>query len=82
MTAPDLGLSPVLIAFVLSLALGLVVLYEALMARAILQMLRLKASGVLLTFAFIALIPFPLILILGVMIMVIWRQHKKDLAPG
>lgn len=42
-------------------------------------MLRHEASPVLLTFSFLALIPFPLILVLGIMILIIWHYHKKDL---
>lgn len=59
--------------------LGLLVLYLVLIMRAIIQMLRHDASPVLLTFSFLSLIPFPLILVLGIMILIIWRYHKRDL---
>ena len=59
--------------------LGLLVLYFVLIVRAIIQMLRYGASSVLLVFSFISLVPFPLILILGITILIIWRYHKKDL---
>ena len=65
---------PLLIVF-----LGLLVLYLVLIVRAIIQMLRYGASNVLLAFSFISLVPFPFILILGIMILIIWRYHKKDL---
>ena len=39
-------------------------------------------SGVLLTFAFLSLIPVPLILILGITILIIWHYHKKDILAG
>jgi hypothetical protein len=59
--------------------IGLLVLYLVLMVRAIIDMLRHDVHGVLLTFAFLSLIPFPLILVLGIMILIIWHYHKKDL---
>ena len=67
---------------VLPVLLGLILLligYLVLMVRAIIQMLKYKAHSVLLTFAFLSLIPFPLIVIMGVMILIIWHYHKKDI---
>jgi hypothetical protein len=60
----------------------LVVVYLVLMVRAVIDMLRYDVHSVLLTFAFIALIPFPLILVLGIMILIIWHYHKKDILAG
>ena len=51
-----------------------------LIARSILQMLRVKANTVLLVFAFLALIPLPPLVITGVVVMIIWSIHKKALA--
>ena len=62
--------------------IAVVVIYLVLMARAIIEMLRYEAHGVLLTFAFLALIPFPLILIMGIMILIIWHYHKRDIRTG
>jgi hypothetical protein len=45
-------------------------------------MLRYDVHGVLLTFAFLALIPFGPILIMGIMVLVIWHYHKKDILAG
>ncbi|MBC8393642.1 MAG: hypothetical protein H8E17_13890 [Deltaproteobacteria bacterium] len=64
---------------VLLVLLGLIILYFVLLIRAIIQMLRYNVSSVLLVFSFISLIPFPLILILGIMILIIWHYHKKDI---
>ena len=72
----------VIIIPVLLVLLGLVVLYLVLMVRAVIEMLRYDVHGVLLTFSFLALIPFPLILIMGVMILIIWHFHKKDILAG
>ncbi len=52
------------------------VVYYILIARSILQMLRVKANTVLLVFAFLALIPVPPLVITGVMVMIIWYIHK------
>lgn len=67
---------------ILLVLVGLIVFYYILIIRAILQMLRHKVSGVLLTFSFVSLVPFPLVLILGIMILIIWHYHKKDYQTG
>ncbi len=67
---------------ILLVLVGAVVVYFILLVRAIIDMLRYDVHGVLLTFAFVALIPFPLILILGIMILIIWRYHKRDILAG
>ena len=66
----------------LLLLIILVVVYLVLMVRAVIDMLRYDVHGVLLTFAFLALIPFPLILIMGIMVLIIWHYHKKDILEG
>jgi hypothetical protein len=64
---------------VIIVLLGLLVLYYVLLVRAVIQMLKHNVSSVLLVFSFVSLIPFPLILILGIMILIIWHFHKKDI---
>jgi hypothetical protein len=71
----------VLIPFLLFFII-LVIVYLVLMVRAVIDMLRYDVHGVLLTFAFLALIPFPLILIMGIMVLIIWHYHKKDILEG
>jgi hypothetical protein len=71
----------VVIPILLVLIVALVV-YLVLMVRAIIDMLRYDVHGVLLTFAFLALIPFPVILIMGIMVLIIWRFHKRDIVAG
>ena len=61
-----MGANPVWIALALVIALGLLVLYLVLVGRAVIQMLRHDVSPVLLTFAFLALIPLPPVLVLGI----------------
>jgi hypothetical protein len=67
---------------VLLLLISLVVVYLVFMVRAVIDMLRYDVHGVLLTFAFLALIPFPLFLIMGIMVLIIWHYHKKDILAG
>ncbi len=59
--------------------LGLLVLYYFLLVRAILEMLRHDANMVMLAFSFLALVPVPPLLILGIVIVIIWHIHKKSL---
>jgi len=68
---------PVLLALIVAL-----VVYLVLMVRAIIDMLRHDVHGVLLTFAFLALVPFPLILVMGIMVLIIWHYHKEDILAG
>ena len=67
---------------ILLVLIALLVVYLVFMVRAIIDMLRYDVHGVLLAFAFLALIPFPLILIMGIMILIIWHYHKKDILAG
>ncbi len=75
-----IGANPAVFIAVLLVVVAILVAYLTLIARAVIEMLRYKANSVLLVFAFLSLIPFPLILILGIMILIIWHFHKKDLA--
>jgi hypothetical protein len=71
--------NPVIAIPLLLLLLGLVVIYYVALVRAIIRMLHLDASPVLMTFAFLSLFPFPLVLIAGIMVLIIWRYHRRDL---
>ena len=80
---PSNAFSSMAVAIPLLLALiGVVILYLVLMVRAVIDMLRYDAHGVLLTFAFLALIPFPLILVMGIMVLIVWHYHKRDILAG
>ena len=67
---------------ILVVLIGAVIFYLVLMVRAVIDMLRYDAHVVLLTFAFLALIPFPPILVMGIMVLIIWHYHKKDILAG
>ena len=71
--------NPVVAIPVIILVLGLVVLYYVAMVRSVIEMLRLEANSVLLVFAFLALFPFPLVILAGITILIIWRFHRRDL---
>ena len=68
---------PILLALI-----GALVVYFVLMVRAIIDMLRHDANGVLLGFAFLALMPLPPFLVMGIMVLIIWHYHKRDILPG
>ncbi len=67
---------------ILLLLIGALILYLVLMVRAVIDMLRYDTNGVLLTFAFLALIPFPPIVVMGIMVLIIWHYHKRDILAG
>ena len=67
---------------ILVLFVILVIVYLVFMVRAVIDMLRYDVHGLLLTFAFLALIPLPPILVMGVMVLIIWHYHKKDILAG
>ncbi len=64
---------------ILLVSITLVVVYLVFMVRTVIDMLRSDVHGVLLTFAFIALIPLPPLLVTGIMVMIIWHYHKKHI---
>jgi hypothetical protein len=75
----DFSFDPVLLTVILVIALGLLVLYFVLLVRALVEMLRLEAPPVIIVFTYISLIPFPLLLILGILNLIIWHYVRKGL---
>lgn len=71
--------NPAMLIVALIVLLGLLVAYYTLLVKAILEMLRFKAHSVLLVFSFLALAPVPFFLIMGIMMIVIWRLHRKTI---
>lgn len=65
----------------LLLLLGVLVVYYYFMIKAVVEMLQRDANPVLLVFTFLSLIPFPLLVVLGVVILVIWRRYTSA-QPG
>jgi len=64
---------------VLFAVLALLAVYFYLLVRALVEMIRLDAPGVMIVFAYISLIPFPLLLILGILNLIIWHLVREDL---
>lgn len=57
--------------------LGLMVIYYVFLVRAVLDMLRQDANTALLVFAILGLIPFPPLIFLGVLMIIIWTLHSR-----
>lgn len=66
----------------LVVCLGVLVVYYCLLVRAILQMLRSETPAVMLWFAFLALIPVPPTVVMGILVLIVWHLHKKTPSPG
>ncbi len=64
------------IALILVIAFALLILYYIFLVKAILQMLLCDTGPILPVFAFLALLPVPPTVVLGVMVMIIWNHHK------
>ena len=69
---------------VISVLVGtvLLVVYYVYLVRAILEMLGREVSAVLLTFSFLALIPGPLLIIMGILVIIIWSKHKARMSEA
>ena len=76
---PWLGLNLTQIVIGTAVLSGLAVLYYVLLVRAILQMLRSQTNQVLLFFSFLALVPSPFTVVMGVLTLIIWRLYKRTL---
>ena len=75
----DISIEPgVLVSVVVSVVVLLVV-YYVFLVRVLIEMIRLNAPGVVIVFTYISLIPFPLLLILGILNLIIWHFLRKDM---
>ena len=75
----DFTIDPVLLTVILVILLGLLIIYFVLLVRALVEMIRLDAPTVMIVFTYFSLIPFPLLLILGILNLIIWHLVRKDL---
>lgn len=64
---------------VLVVVLVLLVTYYVFLVRALVEMISLDASGVVIVFTYLSLIPFPLLLILGILNLIIWHFVRADM---
>ncbi len=75
----DFSIDPgTLISVLVSLVVFLII-YYVLLVRALVEMIRFDAPGVVIVFTYISLIPFPLLLILGILNLIIWQLIRKDM---
>lgn len=75
----DISIDPgILISLLVSVVVVFVV-YYVFLVRALIEMIRLDAPGVVIVFTYISLIPFPLLLILGILNLIIWHALRKDM---
>ncbi len=79
MSEMDFSIDPGTLISVLVVVLGLLIVYFFFLVRALVEMIRLDAPGVVIVFTYISLIPFPLLLILGILNLIIWHFVRKDL---
>ena len=62
-----------------SVILVVLIIYYVLLVRALREMMRLDARGIIIVFTYISLIPIPPLLILGILNLIIWHLVRKDL---
>ncbi len=55
------------------------IVYYVFLVLALVEMIRLDAPAVVIVFAYISLIPFPLFLILGILNLIIWYFVRMDM---
>jgi len=75
----DFSVDPGTLISVSVVLVGLLILYFVLLVRALVEMIRLDAPTVMIVFTYISLVPFPLLLILGILNLIIWHLVRKDL---
>ena len=71
-----------LIILPLMLLVVLLVIYYIFLIRVVLEMLSKETNQVLLVYTFLALIPLPIFIILGITILIIWNAYKRNLAEN
>ncbi|MEE8365042.1 MAG: hypothetical protein V3R76_04585 [Gammaproteobacteria bacterium] len=79
MSEMNFSVDPGTLISVLVVVFGLLIIYYIFLVRALVEMIRLDAPGVVIVFTYISLIPFPLLLILGILNLIIWHYVRKDL---
>ena len=75
----DFSVDPGTLISVLVVLVGLLILYFVFLIRALVEMIRLDAPTVMIVFTYISLIPFPLLLILGILNLIIWHFVRTDM---
>ncbi len=76
------NMTPFAFGLFISIFIIFLLIYYVLLVWAIVQMLQRDAHSVLLVFSFIALLPLPPFLIMGILILIIWALYKRTPVPG
>jgi len=79
MSEMGFSIDPGTVISVVVVVLALLIVYFFLLVRALVEMIRFDAPGVMIVFTYISLIPFPLLLILGILNLIIWHLVREDL---
>ncbi len=74
----DFSVDPGTLINIVVSAVVLLIIYYVFLIRALVEMIRLDAPAVVIVFTYISLIPFPLLLILGILNLIIWHFLRKD----
>lgn len=75
----DFSVDPDTLITVLIVVVGLLIVYYVFLVRALVEMIRLDAPGVVIVFTYISLIPVPFLLILGILNLIIWHFVRREL---
>ncbi len=79
MSEMGFSVDPGTVISVLVVVLGLLIVYFFFLIRALVEMIRLEAPAVVIVFTYISLIPFPLLMVLGILNLIIWHFVRRDL---
>ncbi len=74
----DFSVDPGTLINIVVSAVVLLIIYYVFLIRALVEMIRFDAPAVVIVFTYISLIPFPLLLILGILNLIIWHFLRKD----
>jgi len=75
----DFSIDPGTLAMVAIAIIGLLIVYYYFLVRAVVEMIRSGAPPVMVVFTYLAIIPLPPLLVLGVLSLVIWHCVRDDL---
>ena len=78
----DFSVDPGTLISVLVVVVGLLIVYFVFVVRALIEMIRLEAPAVMIVFTYLSLIPFPLLLILGILNLIVWHFVRQDMMAG
>ncbi len=75
----DFSVDPGTLISVLVVVAGLLIVYFVFVVRALVEMIRLDAPAVMIVFTYLSLIPFPPLVILGIVNLIVWHFVRRDM---